>query len=59
MNSVRQKINNQYRNNEFKSYNDYKNAFYNEFNNLLVNNHNSLLAGQKQFGYTYTLERKK
>lgn len=59
MDSVRQKINNKYRNGDFKSYNDYKNAFYNEFNNLLVNNHNSLLAGQKQFGYTYTLERKK
>lgn len=29
------------------------------FNTLLVGLHNALLAGQKQFGYTYSLERNK
>ena len=29
------------------------------FNNFLVNCHNDLIAGQKQYGYTYTLERRK
>ena len=29
-----------------------------EFNHMLVGLHNDLLAGQKQYGYTYTLERR-
>ena len=38
------------------SYTDYYNSAKDSFNKFLVAEHNSLLAGQKQYGYTYTLE---
>lgn len=59
MSNKREELNNKYRNGDFKDYSEYYKTFKNTFNDLLVDHHNSLLAGQKQFGYTYTLERKK
>ena len=38
------------------SYDDYYKSAKDSFNQFLIAEHNSLLAGQKQFGYTYTLE---
>ena len=38
------------------SYNEYLAGKTKNFNNLLVEVHNGLLAGQKQYGYNYTLE---
>lgn len=40
------------------SYNDYKLANAKAFNTALVQLHNDYSAGQKQFGYTYTLEKR-
>lgn len=40
------------------SYSDYRKATQKAFNTYLVANHNSLRAGQKQYGYHYTLERR-
>lgn len=41
------------------SYNDYIKASAKCFNTALVQLHNDYSAGQKQYGYTYTLERRK
>lgn len=40
------------------AYSTYLQAAHYEFNRQLVAQHNALLAGQKQYGYTYTLERR-
>lgn len=40
-------------------YSDYLTKAHNAFNAYLVDEHNSLIAGQKEHGYTYTLERRK
>lgn len=39
------------------TYDQYSKAYNDAFNSFLVNVHNDLLAGQKQYGYSYTLER--
>jgi len=39
------------------SYEEYLRRCDKHFNNFLIENHNALLAGQKKYGYTYTLER--
>ena len=39
------------------TYEQYSKDVNNAFNNCLVAMHNGLLAGQKQYGYSYTLER--
>lgn len=41
------------------SYNDCVKGNAKAFNTWMVKSHNDLLAGQKQYGYTYTLERRK
>ena len=41
------------------TYDDYAKAYDRIFNSYLVELHNGYLAGQKQYGYTYTLERRK
>ena len=43
-------------NNAYKSYRD---GAEKAFNKWLVSNHNALIAGQRQYGYTYKLERRK
>lgn len=40
------------------SYDDYLKGYAKVFNTALVGLHNDYLAGQKQYGYTYTLERR-
>ena len=40
------------------SYSDYMQKFNNNFNNYLVEVHNGMIAGQKQYGYNYTLEER-
>lgn len=40
------------------AYQHYKDTETREFNRYLVGLHNALLAGQKKYGYTYTLERR-
>lgn len=40
-------------------YDDYSRAYDKAFNKTLVDLHNVLISGQKQYGYTYTLERSK
>ena len=40
------------------SYSDYMKKANNNFNNYLVEVHNGMLAGQKQYGYNYTLEER-
>lgn len=40
-------------------YSTYSKAFDREFNKYLSDNHKMILDGQKKFGYTYTLERRK
>lgn len=40
-------------------YSDYVTKAHKAFNAYLVDEHNSLIAGQKEHGYTYTLERRK
>ncbi len=39
-------------------YAEYSRAADRNFNEYLVTSHNALLAGQKQYGYTYTLEKR-
>lgn len=39
-------------------YSDYMKQAYGLFNQFLIDEHNSFLAGQKKYGYTYTLERR-
>lgn len=39
------------------TYDDYKKQVAKEFNTELVNLHNTYKSGEKQYGYTYTLER--
>ena len=41
------------------SYDDYMLGAAKSFNTYLVQQHNVLLKGQKQYGYTYTLEKRK
>jgi len=41
------------------AYKQYRAAESREFNRYLVSMHNALIKGQKQYGYTYTLERRK
>lgn len=41
------------------TYNQYVNGSRQAFNDYLVNMHNAFSKGAKQYGYTYTLERKK
>ena len=41
------------------TYNEYLNQNNKAFNKMLVDSHNELLAGQKKYGYNYTLERRK
>lgn len=41
------------------AYKQYRAAESHEFNRYLVSMHNALLKGQKQYGYSYTLERRK
>ena len=40
------------------AYSDYTQKAKNNFNNFLVEVHNGMLAGQKQYGYNYTLEER-
>lgn len=40
------------------TYSDYSKAFNKAFNEYLIDRHNGLLAGQKAYGYSYTLERR-
>lgn len=40
------------------TYSDYVKSAHKAFNAHVIEMHNSLLAGQKQYGYTYTLERR-
>lgn len=49
-------LNADYRNGKI-SYDDYSKAYAKAFNTSLVELHNGYLKGQKQYGYTYTLER--
>lgn len=41
------------------AYNRYEKEKKDAFNSYLVGSHNALISGQKQYGYTYTLERRK
>ena len=41
------------------SYDDYAKTYKKIFNNYLLSSHNDFLAGQKTYGYTYTLEKRK
>lgn len=54
----RKELSNKYSNGEI-TYNQYVNGSKQAFNDYLVKSHNAISKGQKQFGYTYTLERKK
>ena len=56
--TILRNLNKQVRSNSI-SYDNYLKAFHKESNKMLVGMHNVLIAGQKQFGYTYTLERRK
>ena len=40
-------------------YEEYSKKSAKEFNTMLVNLHNAYKQGEKQYGYTYTLERAK
>lgn len=40
------------------TYDEYAKAYAKTFNTELVNLHNTYLAGQRQYGYTYTLEKR-
>ena len=51
-------LNKQYNNNSM-SYDEYSKKSAKEFNTMLVNLHNAYKQGEKQYGYTYTLERAK
>lgn len=42
-----------------RAYKDYQAGAAKAFNKWLVSNHNALIAGQRQYGYTYSLERRK
>lgn len=50
-------LGNQYRSGNI-AYSDYLKSANRAFNAHVVEMHNSLIAGQKQYGYTYTLERR-
>lgn len=54
----RKELSSKYSNGEI-TYNQYVNGSKQAFNDYLVNSHNAFMKGQKQYGYTYTLERKK
>lgn len=41
------------------AYDGYEKEKRDAFNSYLVGSHNALISGQKQYGYTYTLERRK
>lgn len=51
-------LNKQYRESSI-SYDEYYKKSAKEFNTMLVNLHNAYKQGEKQYGYTYTLERAK
>lgn len=56
--NVVNKLNAQYKSGAI-DYLAYNQSYNKEFNKYLVGMHNVLLAGQKQYGYTYTLERRR
>lgn len=67
------KVYQEFKNNDTKKFNALKNDYQSgkitysqfqsqaakSFNNSLIDLHNSYIAGQKQYGYTYTLEKRK
>lgn len=55
---IADKINDDYTSGKIKDYKTYLKTRGSMFNDYLVSGHNDLLAGQKKYGYTYTLERR-
>lgn len=52
------KFNGDYRDKKI-SYSEYLKAYNKTMNSQLIDMHNAYIAGQKQYGYTYTLEKRK